>query len=172
MDHCSLSLPNHNSLAGSSRLYFVPRYIKQTKEIGERLYYKRRYTEGITQLSDRNISIKHAVDVIHNFCHLIEANKSRNVQFITGTSSCRRSLYCLIIRSWSVDGMEFEGRFDRFRISNRGVITFWLASNRDEGMRGNMIHSDEKWEQLPLEQRCARQGELCGQEENHKRCWK
>jgi len=30
------------------------------------------------------ISIKHGVDVIHYFSHLIRANGSRNTQFITG----------------------------------------------------------------------------------------
>jgi ABC-type uncharacterized transport system ATPase subunit len=65
-------------------LYFVPRYIKETKEKGERFKYKRRYTETITQLSDRKISIKHGVNVIHSISHLIRANESRNTQFING----------------------------------------------------------------------------------------
>jgi len=60
----------------------VPCYIKETKEKGERLKHKPRYTKTITQLSDRKISIKHGVDVIHSISHLIRANKSRNTQFI------------------------------------------------------------------------------------------
>jgi len=40
--------------------------------------------ETITQLSDRKISIKHVVDVIHSISHLIRVNKSRNTQFING----------------------------------------------------------------------------------------
>jgi len=35
-----------------------------------------------------------------------------------------------------------------------------------------MIHSDEKWEQLPGEKWSARWGVLCGKEEYHKRCWR
>jgi len=54
------------------------------KEKGERFKHKRRYTETITQLSDRRISIKHVVDVIHSISHLIRANESRNTQFING----------------------------------------------------------------------------------------
>ena len=65
-------------------MYFVPRYIKETKEKGERFKHKRRYTETITQLSDRKISIKHGVNVIHSISHLIRANESRNTQFING----------------------------------------------------------------------------------------
>jgi len=70
--------------SSSSTLYFVPRYIKETKEKGERIQRKPRYTETITQLRDRKISIKHGVDVIHSISHLIRANKSRNTQFIHG----------------------------------------------------------------------------------------
>jgi len=61
----------------------VPRYIKETKEKGERLKHKPRYTDTITQLSDRKISIKHGIDVIHSISHLIRANECRNTQFIT-----------------------------------------------------------------------------------------
>jgi len=66
-------------------LYFVPRYIKEMKEKGERFKHKPRYNETITQLSDRNISIIHVVNVIHSISHLIRANESRNTQFINGT---------------------------------------------------------------------------------------
>jgi len=69
----------------SSTMYFVPRYIKETKEKGERFKHKLRYTKTITQRSDRKISIKHGVDVIHSISHLIRANKSGNTQFINGT---------------------------------------------------------------------------------------
>jgi len=62
----------------------VPCYIKETKEIGERFKHKRRYTKPITQLSDRKISIKHGVDVIHSISHPIRANEIRNTQFING----------------------------------------------------------------------------------------
>jgi len=62
----------------------VPRYIKETKEKGKRFKHIPRYTETITQLSDRKISTKHAVDVIHSISHLIRANESRNTQFING----------------------------------------------------------------------------------------
>jgi len=62
----------------------VPRYIKETKEKGERFKHKPRYTETLTQLSDRKISIKHAVDVIHSISHHIRANECRNTQFING----------------------------------------------------------------------------------------
>jgi len=63
----------------------VPSHIKETKEKGERFKHKPRYTETITQLSNRKISIKHGVDVIHSISHLIRANKSRNTQFINGS---------------------------------------------------------------------------------------
>jgi len=62
----------------------VPRYIKETKETGERFKHKSRYTETITELSNQSIIIKHAVDVIHSISHLIRANESRNTQFIHG----------------------------------------------------------------------------------------
>jgi len=29
-----------------------------------------------------------------------------------------------------------------------GVMRCWLAANLDGGMRGNVIHPDEEWEQL------------------------
>jgi ABC-type uncharacterized transport system ATPase subunit len=69
-----------------STLYFVPHYIQETKEKGERLKLTRRYTETITQQSDRKISIKHGVNVIHSISHLIRANESRNTQFINGAN--------------------------------------------------------------------------------------
>jgi len=65
-------------------LYFVPSYIKETKEKRERFKHKRRYTKTITQLSDRKILIKHGADVIHSISHFIRANESRNTQFING----------------------------------------------------------------------------------------
>jgi len=74
-------------------MYFVPRYIKETKAKGERFKHKRRYTETITQLSDRKISIKHGFDVIHSISHLIRANESRNTQFINGA----RKLEALLV---------------------------------------------------------------------------
>jgi len=54
------------------------------KEKGERFKHSCWYTETITQLSDRKISIKHDVDVIHSISHLFRANESRNTQFING----------------------------------------------------------------------------------------
>ena len=63
-------------------MYFVRRYIKETKKEGERFKHKPRYTETITQSSDEKISIKHGVDVIHSISHLIRPNESRNTQFI------------------------------------------------------------------------------------------
>jgi len=62
----------------------VPRYIKKTKEKGERFRHKPRYTEKITRLSDRTTSIKHGVDIIHSNTHLIGANESGNTQLING----------------------------------------------------------------------------------------
>jgi len=54
------------------------------KESGERFKHIPRYTETITQISDRKISIKHCVHVIHSISHLIRANESRTTQFING----------------------------------------------------------------------------------------
>jgi len=62
----------------------VPCYIKETREKGERFKHKPRYMETITHLSDRKISIKQGVDVIHSISHLIRVNESRNTQFING----------------------------------------------------------------------------------------
>jgi len=62
----------------------VPRYIKETKEPGETFKYKTQYTESITQVSHREVSIKHAVGVIQSISHLIRANESRNTEFING----------------------------------------------------------------------------------------
>jgi len=62
----------------------VPRYIKETKETGERFKHKPRYTETITQLTYQKISIKHGVDVIHSISHLIRAKERRNTQCING----------------------------------------------------------------------------------------
>jgi len=62
----------------------VPRYIKEMKEKGKRFKYKPRYTETITQLTNRKISIKHAVNVIHFIPNLLRADKSRNTQCING----------------------------------------------------------------------------------------
>jgi hypothetical protein len=69
----------------SSTLYCVPRCIKETKEQGERLKHKPRYTDTITQLGKRKISIKHGDNAIYSISHLIRANKCRNTQFINGT---------------------------------------------------------------------------------------
>jgi len=60
----------------------VPRYIKETKEKGDRFKHKCRYTASVTQLSDRNIPIKQGIHVIHYFPHLIRANESRNTESI------------------------------------------------------------------------------------------
>jgi len=54
------------------------------KQKGEKFKHQHRYTETITQLSDRKISIKHGVHVIHSISHLIRANESWNTQFING----------------------------------------------------------------------------------------
>jgi len=81
-------------------LYFVPRYIKKTKEKGERFKHKPRYTETITQLSEPKILIKHGVNVIHSISHLIRANESRNTQFINGAKMLEALLvfadYCFL----------------------------------------------------------------------------
>ena len=42
--------------------------------------------------------------------------------------------------------MEFHSRLAQFVISNTGVMRCWLAANFNAGIRGNTIHSDEKWE--------------------------
>jgi len=89
----------------------------------------------------------------------------------TAQRSWRHSLYLLIIHSWPVDEMQFQCSLARFVISNTGVMRCSLAENQNGDMRGNMIHSDEKWEQLPDDKRSARCGVLCGKEEYHKRCW-
>jgi len=71
----------------------VPRYIKEIKEKAERFKHKPRYTETITQLSDRKTSIQHGVHVIHSISHLIRANESRNTQFI----NCAKQLEALLV---------------------------------------------------------------------------
>jgi len=63
----------------------VPRYIKETKDKGERFKHKPWYTKTITLLSDQKISIQHGVDVSHSISHRIRANESRNTQFINGS---------------------------------------------------------------------------------------
>jgi len=60
--------------------------MKETTEKGERFKHKPRYTETITELSDRKISIKHGVNVIHSISHLIRANERTNIQFINGAT--------------------------------------------------------------------------------------
>jgi len=69
---------------------------------GERFKHKPRFTETITQLSDRNISITHGVDVIHSISHLSMANKSRNTQFINGAKKLEALLvfadYSFLVR--------------------------------------------------------------------------
>ena len=47
--------------------------------------------------------------------------------------------------------MEFQCCLAQSVISNKGVMRCYLAVNLNGGMRGNMIHSDENWEQLPGE---------------------
>jgi len=59
---------------------------QRTIENGKWFQHKRRYTKTITWLSSPMISIKHGVNVIHYFSHLIRANESRNRQFINGTT--------------------------------------------------------------------------------------
>jgi hypothetical protein len=44
----------------------------------------RRYTDTVTGLNSQMISIKHGVDVIHYFYHLIRGNECRNTQFNNG----------------------------------------------------------------------------------------
>jgi hypothetical protein len=76
----------------------VPRYIKETKEKEERFRHKPRYTETITQLSDRKISITYGVDVIHSISHLIRVNESRNIQFI---HSAKKLVVLLVFADYS-----------------------------------------------------------------------
>jgi len=57
--------------------------------------------------------------------------------------------------------MEFQCRLARFVILNKGVMRCEQAANLNVGMRGNMIHSDEEWEQLVWEKRSSRWGVLC-----------
>jgi hypothetical protein len=64
-----------------------------------------------------------------------------------------------------VNEMEFQYGFARFVRSNTGVLRCLLAANLNGGMRGNMIHSDEKWEQLPGEKQSDRWGVLYGKQE-------
>jgi len=45
--------------------------------------------------------------------------------------------------------MDFQCHLAQFVISNRGVMRRYLAANLNGGLKGNMIHSDEKREQLP-----------------------
>jgi hypothetical protein len=65
-------------------LNFVPPYIKVLKENGNSFKHKLRYTKTTTQLSDRKISIKHAVDLIHSIFQVIRPNESTNTQFFHG----------------------------------------------------------------------------------------
>ena len=74
-------------------MYFVPRDIKERKQKGERFKHEPRYTDTITQLSDRKISIKQGVDVIHSISHLIRVNKSRNTQII----NCAKKLEAVLV---------------------------------------------------------------------------
>jgi hypothetical protein len=60
----------------------VSRNTKERTEKGERFKHKQRYTKTITQLSNRKISVKHALKVIHSITHLIRVNEYRNTQFI------------------------------------------------------------------------------------------
>jgi len=71
----------------------VPRYIKGKREKSETFKHIPRYPETITQLSDRKISIKHVVDIIHFISHIIRANESRNTQFI----NCAKKLEALLV---------------------------------------------------------------------------
>jgi len=53
-----------------------------TKEREEWTKQQHMYTETIIWLSDRMLSIKHGVNVIHSISHLIRADESRHRQFI------------------------------------------------------------------------------------------
>ena len=90
--------------SSSSTLYFVPRYVKEMKERGDRFKHKPRYTETITQLSNRKISIKDGVDVIHSISYLIRANECRNTQFIKGAMKLEVLLeladYSFLVSGW------------------------------------------------------------------------
>jgi hypothetical protein len=79
-------------------------------------------------------------------------------------------MYLLMIHSWQVDEMELHCCLARFVICNTGSMRCSLAANQNGGIRGNMIHSDEQWEQLPGDKRSARCGVMCGKEEYQKRC--
>jgi hypothetical protein len=93
-----------------------------TKETGKWFKHKSRHTDTITRLNSRKISIKHGVDVIHYFSHLIRANEAGTHYWSTVPRSYRRSVYLLIIRTWQVVEIELQWRSARFVISNKGVM--------------------------------------------------
>jgi len=76
-------------LSSSSTLYCLLGNIK-TKEKGECLRHKPRYTKTITQLRDQMILIKHGVTVCHSISPPIRADRIRNTQFIHGTKMLER----------------------------------------------------------------------------------
>jgi len=129
----------------------VPRNLKEKKEKGNRFKHKRRYTETLTQLSDQNIA-SHMVLMSSTTSSIPSGpTKAGTHNSSTAERIGKFSWDLLIIRFWQVDEMEFQCRLARFVISNKCVMRCQLAANLDGGMRGNMIHSDEEWEQLPGE---------------------
>jgi len=69
-------------LSSSSTFYFLHCYIKKPKKQASDSEDKSRYTETITQLSNRMISFKHGVNGFDISCHLIRADTCRKTQFI------------------------------------------------------------------------------------------
>jgi len=87
-----------------------------TNEIGKLLKHKRRYTETKTRLNSQMISIKHGVNVIHNFSHLIRANESRNTWFINDAKKLEALLVCAeysyVASGWNWVPMSFGSSWD------------------------------------------------------------
>ena len=83
----------------------------------------------------------------------------------------RCSLFLLIICTWQVAEIEFQCHLAWFVISNTSAMRPELAANPNGCLKGNMIYSDEKGEQLPAKVECQ-MGSAVLKREVHSRCWR
>jgi len=90
---------------------FIASLLRGTKDNGNWFKHNRRYTETITWQTSQTISIKHGVNGIYYFSHLIRANESRNKKFINEAKKLEALLvfadYSYLASSWNWIPMSF-----------------------------------------------------------------
>ena len=104
---------------------FITLLHQETKEICKWFKYIHWHPETVTLLSCQVISIKHGVNVIHYFSHLIRANETRNKQFINTPKKLKALYeitdYWILAISWNWIPMVFSVICDILQKCNENI---------------------------------------------------